>query len=222
MSPQEISSCKQHEHSTCKHHQLDQITPIGLKFQGEHLYDRNIWRHVIQLNHFNPQTQWKWILDLQITELFDQLPVMNKVLEYACLKNYHHFMELLIKKDFNRILNFNYGLYGACQGGHHEIVQWMIDRGAKDWNWGLRCACRGGHPEVAQMMIDRGARNWNWGLQGACERGHRDMAQMMIDRGANNWDVALGCACRGGHEELAQWMIDLGATNINLFNVFFT
>ena len=66
MSPQEISSCKQHEHSTCKHHQLDQIVPVGLKFQTEHLYDRNIWRHVNQMNHFNPETQWKRIIDLQI------------------------------------------------------------------------------------------------------------------------------------------------------------
>ena len=206
--------------SNTQNHQLDQITPIGFKFQGEYLYDRNVWRKIINMNQFNPETQWKFIVDLQITELYDQIPVNDQVLEYLflkypCLKNHRHLLELLIQKDIHKILNFNLGLYGACRGGFKDLAQLMIERGAVNWNDGLQGACRGGFKYLAQMMIDRGANDWNEGLWSACYGGHRDLAQWMMDLGARNLDWGLLSACYGGNKDLAQWMIDLGANGWN-------
>jgi len=33
----------------------------------------------------------------------------------------------------------------------------MIEKGANDWNWGLQGACEGGHYELAEWMIEKGA-----------------------------------------------------------------
>ena len=201
--------------SSLKNHQLNQIAPVGFKFRADHLYDRNVWRKIIKMNQFNPQTQWKFIVDLQITELFDQIPVDNWVLEYLCFKNHRDLLKILIQKDSNKIINWNFGLRGACQGGHRDLAQWMIDLGAKWWYDGLRGACEGGHRDMVQWMIDLGATNWDGGLWGACCGGHRDLSQMMIDLGARDWNGGLEGACYGGFKELAQWMIDLGADDWN-------
>ena len=53
------------------------------------------------------------------------------------------------------------GLNGACQGGHKDLVLFMIEKGANDWNWGLNGACQGGHKDLALLMIEKGANNWN-------------------------------------------------------------
>ena len=149
------------ENSSFTNHQLDQITPVVFKFRGEKLYDRNIWRQVTKMNQFNPENQWKFIIDLQITELYDQLPIDNQVLGHLCFKNHRQLVVLLIKKDVNQFLNLSCGLKNACRGGHRDLVQMMIDRGARDFDWGLRGACQGNQKNMAQMMIDLGATNVN-------------------------------------------------------------
>jgi ankyrin repeat protein len=62
----------------------------------------------------------------------------------------------------------------------------MIDKGATDWDWGLQGACRGGHLSIAQLMIDKGATEWDAGLEDACYSGHLDLVQLMIEKGATD------------------------------------
>ncbi len=82
------------------------------------------------------------------------------------------------------ITDVNDGLYGACCGGHRELVDLMIARGANDGDSGLYGACRGGHRELVDLMIARGANDWNSGLWAACINGHRELVDLMIARGA--------------------------------------
>ncbi len=49
-----------------------------------------------------------------------------------------------------------------------ELVELMLQKGANNWNFGLYGACRGGHKELAELMIQKGANDWNRGLSGAC------------------------------------------------------
>ncbi len=53
--------------------------------------------------------------------------------------------------------DWNDGLYYACEGGHMDIVELMIERGATNWNDGLHNACCGGHIDIAKLMIEKGA-----------------------------------------------------------------
>ena len=36
------------------------------------------------------------------------------------------------------------------------IAEWMIEKGARDWDWGLEGACHGGHRDLAEWMIEKG------------------------------------------------------------------
>ena len=41
---------------------------------------------------------------------------------------------------------------GACQGGHMDIVNLMISKGANNWNFGLNYgACAGGHMDISKF-----------------------------------------------------------------------
>lgn len=74
---------------------------------------------------------------------------------------------------------------GACRAGNSQIVQMMIERGARAFNGGMVDACRGGHIGLVLLMMKRGADNWNGGLHGACRGGHRLIISLMIHHGAN-------------------------------------
>jgi hypothetical protein len=67
-------------------------------------------------------------------------------------------------------------LDGGCLGGHVDIVNMAITKGAQTYNSGLYYACRGGHRQIAHIMISKGACNLNYALQGACEENQREMA----------------------------------------------
>jgi hypothetical protein len=43
-------------------------------------------------------------------------------------------------------------MYSAALGGHKEIVQIMLDLGAKDYDEAMACAARNGHKEIVQMI----------------------------------------------------------------------
>jgi hypothetical protein len=60
---------------------------------------------------------------------------------------------------------------------------------------GLKGACIGGHKELAELMIARGANDWNYGLSGACFAGHKELAEFMIARGARDCDTCKIKTC---------------------------
>jgi hypothetical protein len=82
----------------------------------------------------------------------------------------------------------NCALRGSCKGGHHELAELMIDKGANNLNWGLHYACLGGHHDLIEFMISKGADNFNGGLSGACEGNHLDLVKLMISLGATQCD----------------------------------
>ena len=62
----------------------------------------------------------------------------------------------------------------------------MIEKGADDWNEGLYGACLGGHRELVELMIEKGVYRWNRGLLGACRGGHRELVELMIEKGGDS------------------------------------
>jgi hypothetical protein len=66
-----------------------------------------------------------------------------------------------------------------AMGGHMDIVNQMLMRGAKDFNWGLACSSRGGNIEIVELMVKLGANNFDDALSVACKGGHNNIAIMM-------------------------------------------
>jgi len=66
------------------------------------------------------------------------------------------------------------GIYQACQGGHLEIVEYLIgtDFPGKYAKGGLKRSCSGGHVHLVNWWLKQGATNYASGFQEAC-RGRR-------------------------------------------------
>ena len=115
----------------------------------------------------------------------------------------------------DKVKNYNECLKGACQGGHLDIVNYMIEKGAYHLEYGLYDACYGGHLDLAKHVITKGATYLSMGLEGACKGGHLNIAKYMIEKGAKSRNLALYSACEGGQLDLAKYMIENGATEWN-------
>jgi hypothetical protein len=130
----------------------------------------------------------------------------DKLIKNACEEGNVHLVNLTISNGV--VYDWNYGLYGACKGGHEEIVNLMIYKEANDWNLGLYGACLGGHPGIIRLMIQKGACEFEMGFFYACKGGHLESINMMISIVENiNWKYGFVGAFIGGELELMQLVI---------------
>jgi ankyrin repeat protein len=115
------------------------------------------------------------------------------------------------------------GLYGACLGGHKDIIEFLIEKisdcditfSLHNWNTCLINACRGGHRDIVDMMIDRGANDYNSGL---ISSNYIDIARFMISRGANNWSESFNYFCRLGNLRMVELIIEKGGDKLVPFD----
>ena len=84
----------------------------------------------------------------------------------------------LVRQD----ANVNYGMRGAAEGGHKELIDLFIKKGANDWNTGMWYAAEGSHKELVDLFIKRGANDWNNGMYGAAQGGHKELVQFFIKK----------------------------------------
>ena len=120
----------------------------------------------------------KWLtMDVKVSQ-----KNIDEQLQSSCQENTLIQVQMLLHSHKN--IDFDYGLQGACQGGHLDVVKFMIEKGATYWNGGLSSACCGGQTDVVHLMIEKGATDWNLGLSGACQGVHPDVVNLMIEKGA--------------------------------------
>jgi hypothetical protein len=156
--------------------------------------------------------------------------IANRLLYKACKTGFIEIVELIINKrwvhggiEWN--VEWNAGLGGACKGGHVDIINFMISKGADSGcSFAIYKACEGGHIDIIKMMIkitikQNGISNSCWWLNQslylACKKGHIEVVNLIIEKGANNLDFGLIGACTGGHVDVAKMMLEKGATNLN-------
>ncbi len=130
---------------------------------------------------------------------------------YACQSRNIELVKFL-KEYVNDIPSFrHWGLIGACEGGHLELVNMMLELGAQNYYEAIFYACKGGNIDIINIIFNSGVNDYNRGLYGACEGGHIEVVKMMILLGANNYNEGLRRACSYKHIEIAKLMISLGA-----------
>lgn len=122
-------------------------------------------------------------------------------------------------------------LHAASLGGHEEIVQMLLDRGADVNVQGmsgtvLRVASCNDHETLVQILLDNGAdlnaqgRGYSNALTDASNKGHEKVVQILLNNGANVnaqdeiFSNALQEASCKGHEKIVQILLDNGA-NVN-------
>ncbi|MEM3858286.1 MAG: ankyrin repeat domain-containing protein [Candidatus Micrarchaeaceae archaeon] len=196
------------------------------------IFDNGDFLHLIVKNNlidFNIYPQYRFILDIindksnikkrisDICFLGDKKLCMylikqdinvDKKLKIACRINDKSVIENLGSK------NWDYGLYGACEGGHMDLIDYMVKKGAKNFNWALFYACKNGSINVINKILKCGANNWNLGLKGACKNGNIDLMNYIKNFGVNI-NFGLECACKYGNKNVIDYFIKLGAKNLD-------
>ncbi|MEI0604128.1 ankyrin repeat domain-containing protein [Brachyspira alvinipulli] len=115
------------------------------------------------------------------------------------------------------IYNIKYGmtpLMYATELGNIDIVNELLDFGAKDFDFAFYVACSEGNWDIAESIMKAGASNYNLALSYAAIGGQLDIVQKLMDLGAKDINPALVSACEGNSLEVVQYLIEAGA-NVN-------
>lgn len=141
-------------------------------------------------------------------KLFPPYNFFENCLQHACQSGNIHLVNFIINKG---VKNWNFGLNGACIGGHIEIVKYMISKGANQLDHALVYACKGGHTKIAEFIAEQGATDWNTGLVNACYHGHVEMVKYIASKKINTawvWCSCLFGACHINCLEIVQIVFD--------------
>ncbi|XP_033750497.1 ankyrin repeat, PH and SEC7 domain containing protein secG-like [Pecten maximus] len=106
------------------------------------------------------------------------------------------------------------GLSGAAEGGHIDMVNFLLDRGADPAESdALSGAALGGHIEIVKILLDKGADvNKSDALSGAAGGGHIEIVKILLDKGADvNKAYPLIQAASRGHEDTVRLLLRNGA-----------
>lgn len=128
-------------------------------------------------------------------------------------------------------------LQAAARGGHLEVVQLLVEKGAKinttiyySGRTAFQAAASGGNMGVIRFLLEKGARinarpaidYGRTALQAAAGKGHLEAVLFLLERGSDinapgatgKGRTALQAAAEGGHLELVKLLLEKGA-NIN-------
>mmetsp|Transcript_24269 Transcript_24269/g.33318 ORF Transcript_24269/g.33318 Transcript_24269/m.33318 type:complete len:163 (+) Transcript_24269:133-621(+) len=134
----------------------------------------------------------------------------------------HFFFGIEYRSQFKESGNTQ-ALYVAAENGFPEIVQILLERGAKvetpkNKKTPLYIAAQRGHQRVVQVLLEKGA-NMNFlnedgktPLYIAAERGHHATVQILLENGADpetskNETTPLFIASQNGHDEVVQLLL---------------
>ncbi len=142
----------------------------------------------------------------------------NNQLYDACRNGNKQLVLSLIKEE----LDWNYGLSYACMGGHRDIIDLMINKGANNFNIAFISAFYNGNKELINLILEKGIYSYaardppeildfNSGLAHACYLGNEYLVDLMISGGANDFNRGLFNARRKKHDKIAELMIKKGA-----------
>ena len=124
------------------------------------------------ISSLDVKNQYDWHLALTAALRHDYLEVVTWIAENRVLD---------IKK--NSQLNPNTLLSWAAGVGLLDIVKLAIVKGATEYNYPLCLACDDGHVDIVDHLLERGA-NPDEGLYGACTAQNQEMMIYMVGKGA--------------------------------------
>ena len=141
-------------------------------------------------------------VDLLILDKLDDKSLIN-----FCFvnQNANHLCQIdsfwrnrLIKKYGQESLEYKSGTWKQF---YLSILKYWND----DMDTAMRNAARGGHQELVDFFISKGANDWNYGMYGAAQGGHKDLVIFFISKGAYNWHSGMRKAAKGGHQDLVDF-----------------
>jgi ankyrin repeat protein len=173
----------------------DYFVPLTKAAQNGHL---DIVRRILALT--SPDSFWPALTQ---GAAHGQRQIVDYILHYVAA----------IPIDLDDVLNE--ALISATSGGHRDLVNELIHRGANDYNGALLEAAGEGYADIVTDMVSRGANDYNEALLRAAYSGHQDIVDYIISRGANAFNEAMELAAINGHQDIINDMLQHGATSYN-------
>jgi hypothetical protein len=97
--------------------------------------------------------------------------------------------------------------YNAAEGGHMDIVDYVIERGASDPSYIAQGAALGGFMSIVDDLVNTSDYiDVDAVAISAAEGGHKDIVDYMIDLGADNYSDIGMAASNNGHDDIAKEM----------------
>ena len=150
---------------------------------------------------------------LMVEQLIDLGADSKDAFSCACEKDHRQIVDLFLNKGYDP----DWGLEAACRGRQHEVVKYLIKRGATNWNRGLKGACAGGDPQLIELMLEKGATGFTRAFHAAVETDELAAALLMLEKGAvADWNHVLAHAVRRQNSTLIKMAFDHGATELNV------
>src|SRR5439155_7734251 len=115
-------------------------------------------------------------------------PTWDEYIFNACRYEYLDVIELLVSK-YNKNLNYNQGLYGACYGGKMKSFVIMINKGANNFYNAFFYACTANRMNMVKLIINNNEIESVHGLyiscHCACKTGKLNILQYVLDNYSN-------------------------------------
>ncbi len=111
----------------------------------------------------------------------------NKGLKYACYNGHYEIAKLMLSLGTTDVENALL-VVCQCEDEYVEIVKLLIENGASNF-FAFQFACEKGHKNIIDILINYGLTNYNEGLIDACKGKQSEIAKMLLKLGANNYYV---------------------------------
>lgn len=110
------------------------------------------------------------------------------------------------------------GLMGAARGGHLDLVQFFVERGADDWDFAIEAAARGGDGKIIAFILEKSKGNFNpgCGLCGAARSGRLELVKFFLALPkARPHNSPILAAARGGHQNIVTLLMEQSGEIVN-------
>jgi ankyrin repeat protein len=135
-------------------------------------------------------------------------------------------MDMLSKKTLGKGW-MNYGLDGACHGGHLDLVKFIMYQGAT--NLDMTWVCYGGNLDLVKFCVDKGVIFDQDDIEQACYGGHYKVVKYILDSPSdkkswidreNNPNTTLNeclmIVCLYGFLDIAELLVIYGANDYDM------
>jgi hypothetical protein len=141
----------------------------------------------------------EYIIKNEIKRLYH---IINKdlILKYASKYNNKKLIDEYIKKG----TDIFYGLWGACWGGHLDLVKFYLEKVYKVGYNSIFYAYNSGNKEIIDLLEKKYKHNYIKALGGACQGGNIDLIRLCIEKRARDFSFIFNNLCYGGHIELVK------------------
>jgi ankyrin repeat protein len=154
---------------------------------------------------------------------------IDEALHVSAKKGQLEMVKFLMARgaDVNRRVDVDYSggslngaippLRRAAENGHLDVVEFLVDNGAKDFNGSLWSASRGGNLEVVKFLADKGGENLDFdeALSFAASHGHLEVVDFLLNKAPKKLDRTLHTAAREGHLEIVKFLVEKGAKGLD-------